>query len=252
MRKKKVAKENGERWLLTYSDMITLLMIFFIIMYASSSTDTIKYKAVSQSFKVAFGGGKSVIGNDAGVDIKTNTAYIDTKSAQAELQSAEKIEQNKLNQVKQKVDQYLKDNNMSNTVTTKIDERGLVISLQDTVLFDTGKADIKPEATSRLIAIGTILNTVDNYIHIEGHADSVPISTYLFESNWDLASKRSNHVIGLFMRQTGIRPERCTATSYAEFRPIADNTTEIGRAKNRRVDIIVVNSKFNVLENKKN
>lgn len=237
-KRKEEEHENTERWLLTYSDLITLLMIFFVVMYALSNIDADKYKKITASLSVAFGNGKSIIGNDDSVSIDENAAKIDTQP----------VEENKLEEVKKEVDSYLKQNGMSSTVSTNIDDRGLVVSINDTVFFDSGSADIKPDSEKKLVDIAKILNQVGNYIRVEGHTDNIPISNSRYHSNWQLSVDRAANVTELLIADAGIPPEKMSAVGYGEFRPVADNSTEAGRSKNRRVDIIIVNSKFNSME----
>jgi chemotaxis protein MotB len=237
-KRKEEEHENSERWLLTYSDLITLLMIFFVVMYALSNVDADKYKKISASLSVAFGNGKSIIGNDNSIGIDQSATKMDTQP----------VEENKLEEVKKKVDSYLKQNGMNGTVATNIDERGLVVSINDTVFFDSGSADIKPDSEKKLIDIAKILNQVGNYIRVEGHTDNVPISSYRFPSNWQLSADRAANVTELLISAAGIPPQKMSAVGYGEFRSVADNSTEAGRSKNRRVDIIIVNSKFNPME----
>ena len=140
---------------------------------------------------------------------------------------------------------------MKDSVNTQIDERGLVVSLNDTLFFDSGRAEIKPESQKKIIEIGKILNQLGNYMRVEGHTDNVPISNGEFSSNWKLSCARAANVTEFFISNCGIQPQKLSAVGYGEYRPIADNSTEEGRAKNRRVDIIIVNSKFNKIENNK-
>jgi chemotaxis protein MotB len=253
MKRKEEKEPNHERWLLTYSDLITLLMIFFVIMYASSNVSATKYKQLSQSLNVAFeGGGKNVIGDDSAISITdSSTKVIDIPPVDSKTSEGNKIEENKMEAIKQNVDKYLKQNGLSNSVSTKIDERGLQVSLNSTLLFDSGKADVKADSIRQLISIGKILNKVDNYVRIEGHTDSSPINNYEFRSNWQLSAIRATNVTELLISQAGIHPKRISAIAYGENRPVADNNTEVGKAKNRTVDIIILSSKFSKAEKTK-
>jgi len=247
MKRREEKEPNHERWLLTYSDLITLLMIFFVVMYASSTVSTDKYKKLSRSLNAAFdsGGGKTIIGNDSAISISDpSTNVIDTPTVESKT-----AEENQMEAIKKNVDKYLKQNGLSNSVSTKIDERGLQVSLTSTLLFDSGKADVKAESIKKLISIGKILNKVDNYVRIEGHTDSTPINNYEFSSNWQLSAIRATNVTELLISQAGIYPKRISAVAYGENRPVANNTTEIGKAKNRTVDIIILSSKFSKTEN---
>lgn len=245
MKRKKEGHNNSERWLLTYSDLITLLMIFFVVMYALSNVDVAKYKQISESLRIAMGGGKTIIGNEDAANVSSEIKPVDDN------QTSE-TEKNKMEDLKKSVDKYLEQNGLSQSVTTKIDERGLVVSINDTLFFDTGKADIKPEYAKKLIEIGKILSQLNNYIRIEGHTDNIPISNGAYSSNWQLSAARAANVTELLVTQAGIAPQKLSAVGYGEFRPIGDNSTEDGRLKNRRVDIIIINSKYNEIENNQN
>lgn len=259
-KKPKTKKDNSERWMLTYLDFITLLCAFFIIMYASSSISASKFLAISQSFKVALGGGKTIVGSDKATSQNSSAKVIDTKSKAAQDKAikdaiaqvqADAKEQDTLKKVKEKIDNYLTANNMSGSVSTDIQERGLVVRIQDALFFDSGKADVKPQWSQKLVEISQILNTIDNYIRIEGHTDNVPISNGEFSDNLDLSCGRAKNVYRLLAAQGKISSVRLSAEGYGDTRPVADNSTEAGRAQNRRVDIVIINSKYNVTENVK-
>ncbi|MDF2504243.1 OmpA family protein [Clostridium sp.] len=251
MRKKKPQEHvNTERYMLTYSDMITLLMMFFIVMYASSNVDAIKYKQISDSFKVAFSGGQTIVGSGDSIDVKNKSSHNNSKESNGQVQNDKAItqEENRLNQVKQTIDNYIKENNMTASVNTEIEERGLVVSVRDTLFFDSGKADVKPELEKKLVEIGKILNSIDNYIRVEGHTDNVPISNYKYADNLDLSTARAAAVVRVLIKESNINPIRLAAMGYGDQRPVASNNTESGKASNRRVDIVVIDSKFNATE----
>lgn len=235
---------NHERWLLSYSDFMTLLMILFVVLFAMSSVDQTKFKQLSESMSVAMGGGKTIIGNES-------AASITDKSKQVNTDIKAESEESKLEKLKAQVDKYLDQNGMKESVNTQIDERGLVVSINDTLFFDSGRAEIKTDSEKKLIEIGKILNQLGNYMRIEGHTDNIPISNGQFSSNWQLSAARAANVTQLLIANSGIQPQKLSAVGYGEYRPILDNSTEDGRARNRRVDIIIVNSKFNKIENNK-
>ena len=248
---------NHERWLITYSDLITLLMIFFIIMYASSNVDAKKFKAVSDSFRVALGDGSSssgnnVISSDIPLNINEMPQEVKDEMAKAAAEAkAEAVEKNKLTEVKGKIDSLLEGSGLQASVGTVIEERGLVVSLKDTVLFDSGSADVKGDRIVTITEIGKILNSIDNYVRIEGHTDNVPIYTSRFHSNWELSALRAVSVKEILSKNGGVNESKLSVLGYGEFRPLADNSSEEGKAKNRRVDIIIMDSKFNQVENNK-
>jgi len=253
MKKREEKEPNHERWLLTYSDLITLLMIFFVIMYASSTVNATKYQQLSQSLNAAFdgGGGKSIVGDQSGVSALDSSATSPDKTTADEKTAAEitkAIEENKMEAIKKNVDNYLKKNGLSNSVSTKIDDRGLAVSLNSTLLFDVGKSNVLGASSKKLISIGKILNNVNNYIRIEGHTDDTPISNNEFSSNWQLSAIRATNVTELLISQSGINPKRISSVAYGENRPIANNSSQVGKAKNRTVDIIILSSLFSKTE----
>lgn len=250
-KKKKQEKEpNSERWLLTYSDLVTLLMAFFIVMYASSSVDKTKFKQIAEALNQGFnsGVGKSIIGNEDAISIKDSPVYINAQTAQ---QQNDKTEQNQLDQVKKVVDNYIKQNSLTGSVSTDIEDRGLVISFQEASFFDSGQADIKPQFENRIVAIGSMLNSLDNYIRVEGNTDNVPISTPQYPDNLALSCARAANVERLLINQSHIPGGKLSATGYGEYRPVASNSTEAGKARNRRVDIVVIDSKYSATESNK-
>ncbi|MEF9952122.1 MAG: flagellar motor protein MotB [Clostridium sp.] len=234
-KKKEESHVNHERWLITYADLITLLMVFFIIMYSMGRVDAEKYQQLANSLNVAFtGGGKSPIGTDKPPITDGNVKPI------PEVQQMENA--------KEEVDEYLKGEGLSNKVNTNIDERGLVISLQDTVIFDSGSAVVRDDQATTLIKIGNILKKMPNYIRIEGHTDNVPIKNTIFSSNWDLSAMRASNMVEILVTSSGITPSKISAMGYGEYRPVANNKDVVGRSKNRRVDIVILNSKYNETE----
>lgn len=235
---------NHERWLLSYSDFMTLLMILFVVLFAMSNVDKAKFKQLSDSLRVSMGGGKSIVAKEDGVPIT-----VDTKPIENDLTA--KDEQAKMEDLKRQVDKYLEKNGMKADVSTQVDERGLVVSLNDTLFFDTGRAEVKAESQKKLIEIGKILNQLNNYMRVEGHTDNVPIKNDQFSSNWQLSCARASNVTELLINSANIPPQKLSAVGYGEYRPIADNSTEDGKARNRRVNIIIVSSKFDKIENNK-
>lgn len=241
-------KDNTERWMLSYLDFITLLMIFFLMMYAISNVDSKKAQELARSLKIAFnqGSGQNVIAisdsTNSPPDVVDSTDDPDDSSAETE----------KLSDIKEKVDELVNNSELKGSVTTSIQERGLIISFNDNVFFNSGEAEIKPDWQSKLISISKVLNGIDNYIHVEGHTDNVAINTNYFHSNWQLSAVRAANVVEFLITKGNVKPERLSSLGYGEYRPVQSNDTEEGRAANRRVDIVILNSKFNDSETKEN
>jgi chemotaxis protein MotB len=245
--------ENEERWLLTYADMITLLMALFMVLFSISSVNISKYKSLQQSLKDAFSGkvltgGKSIA--NSGSDSSTKpvstattsiTPQISAKSEQAAKAAEEAKTTKEFQKIKKQIDAYAKQHGFATQVETTITRRGLVVRLlTDKVLFDTGKADLKPQAVPLLSGVGHAINIDKTHpIMVEGHTDSVPISGSQFPTNWELSTARASVVVRFLIR-VGIDRFRLGAAGYANLYPVASNATEAGRSKNRRVEIVLL------------
>lgn len=263
-RKQEVEKDNGDRWLLTYSDLITLLMIFFVVMWSISKIDATKFQAIAASLSKALGGGtpaKMEISNTpSGLALINQQAIQNGKtqkqgdhsittpdSTQAQGQSGNS-DQLSIMDIKAKLDKFAAANGLQNKISSTIEERGLVVSIQDTILFNSGSADITPFSRAVLNKIAVVLAPVPNYIRVEGHTDTVPINTARFPSNWELSVLRATNVVQILTQEGHIAADRLSAEGYGEYRPVASNNTETGRARNRRVDLVILRSKYDVTE----
>ena len=245
MKRIKKEKDDSERWMLSYLDFITLLMIFFLMMYAISNVDTKKSAALANSLKIGFnsGNGKNVV---AVSDTSNETPTVVDDAAQTADAETEKLED-----VKKKVDDLVNNSELKGSVTTSIQERGLLISFNDSVFFNSGEANIKPDWQSKLKSISKVLNGIDNYIRVEGHTDNVAINTEYFHSNWQLSSERAANVVEFLITQGNVSPGRLSAVGYGEYRPIKSNDTDEGKSSNRRVDLVILNTKLNNSETSK-
>jgi len=251
--------ENNERWLLTYSDLITLLMIFFIIMYAMSNISATKYEKLAKSLNSALAGDNQKIdGGEEGSPVE-EIAFNDPAGGDLEQMEGEEISEEELDalraeeaqqlaEVAKQVKKMMKDKGLEQEVSVSTSERGVVISLKDTVLFESGSTAIKPDNVSSLIEIGKTLKTVKNYVRIEGNTDNVPISNSDFKNNWELSVMRAAKVLELMVDRGGFPASKISAVGYGEYRPIAPNDTAANKAKNRRVDIVILNQDFNQSE----
>jgi len=219
--------ENAERWLLTYADLITLLLAFFIVMYSMSKVDAKKFGAMSQALQtILHGKGTSILKGDA------NLKGIEDGGG------ALKIGDLKLLQVK--IKKMAKDMGLEGKIDASMDDRGLVVRVSESAFFDPGSADLKGVARDVLDVISDLLREFPNHIRIEGHTDNMPIRTEKYPSNWELSVNRSTVCVRYLIEQHSFPPERISALGYGEYRPIATNGDDIGRAKNRRVDIVVL------------
>jgi chemotaxis protein MotB len=237
---------DNERWLLTYADMITLLMALFMVLFSISSVNISKFKTLKEALQNAFtpkvlSGGGSIV-PDGGAENSAQAAsqqpLPDTVSSAA---SSPTVEQNEFLRLKRELDAYARQHGFSASIETMVTARGLVIRLlTDKVLFDSGSAVVKPEADPLLTEISDLVGVDSTHpISVEGNTDDVPISTSQYPSNWELSAARAAAVVRV-MAADGVAAERLEATGVAGLRPIAPNTTEAGRSRNRRVEIALL------------
>jgi len=239
---KRGGPDNG-RWLLTYSDLITLLMIFFIMMYVISNVNAQKFAKMANVLGQVFGNKSAGVLNN-GTSILKDSGNTNPKASNGN--DAQDISQ--LNQVKQELEGYLKSKSLNGKVSVTLEERGLVISLQDTILFDSGSAILTPEAGSIISDIGAKLQALSNFIRIEGHTDDLPIQTVKYPSNWELSSARATNVVRELIMHSQISSDRLSATGYGEYRPLETNDSEQHRQMNRRVDILILKETYKQVE----
>ena len=259
--------DNDERWLLTYSDMITLLMALFMVLFSISSVNISKYRTLQESLKAAFSGsilpgGKAIMQSGSQstsahspatseipsiVPLTPNVPNANPSQASAtaasqaqSIAAAAQQEQQDFQQLQSELNTYIKKHGLTGQVQTVIDRRGLVVRvLTDRVLFDSGQANLKPAGLPLLAEIANLLNVDRTHpIVVEGHTDNVPISSAQYPSNWELSTARATTVVRYLISQ-GVDRNRLSAAGYADLHPIASNATAAGRQKNRRVEIVM-------------
>ncbi len=218
-------RENVERWMVSYADFVTLLFCFFTAMYAISNVDTEKLGKFVDSMRNAF----NVSGHTEG-------SFSIIEGIQIIPPINEEIE----NDIKKSLGSLIERS--KGDINIRHDSRGVIISVSDRMFFDSGSAKIKDQAIEVLNDIGGYLSRIPNKIMIEGHTDNIPIHTERYPSNWELSAARAINVAKYLIKRYNIDPSRISATGYAEYRPIAPNDTPQGRAKNRRVDIVILNN----------
>lgn len=241
-RKPEAEKDTTERWLLSYADFITLLMIFFVVMYAMSAVDADKYKELSSSLNSALAGDQQKVdGGDQGSPVE------DVKLNEVKPTDGNVTEED-LKKIVEQVQSLINEKGLQNQVTVNLGDIGVWITFKDYVLFDSGSPAVKPETVGTLVELGNILKVVDNYVRIEGYTDNVPINNSMYSNNWDLSVMRASKVLNIIVSQSGFPADKISAVGYGEYRPVAPNDTEEGKAKNRRVDIVILRTDFNATE----
>lgn len=250
--KKHEAHENHERWLITYADLITLLLIFFVIMYAMSKVDIAKYQVLAQSLHYQFQKADSVVPKGSGIISKfdpgqgeqgkekeLNTPPTPTPPPQDDAEKRRREQE--LQDLLKKVNQYIEENNLQAQVSASDTQRGVVIKLNDLILFDLGKADLKQPALPILDKLASLFPTLNTKVSIEGHTDNLPLATgSLYKDNWGLSQARSVSVLRYFTKSAGLSDGMFVATAYADTVPVAPNDSDENRSKNRRVEIVVL------------
>jgi chemotaxis protein MotB len=225
-RKTEEEHENVERWMVSYADFVTLLFCFFTAMYAISNVDTDKLGKFVRSMRDAFNASPS---NGKAFSVIEDIPIL--LPADTEIETT----------VKEAMDTL--ESEAKGGVEIKRDERGVIISVADKFLFESGSAQLRESSRAVVDAAASALKHFPNMIRIEGHTDNIQISNREFHSNWELSSARAINVAKYFIKAHRISPERISATGYAEYKPIASNNTPEGRAKNRRVDIVILSDK---------
>lgn len=234
--------ENHDRWLVSYADFITLLFAFFVVMYAISSVNEGKYRAMSDSIVSAF---RNEPGTAAGAMLMVNpkgpapaTMPTQRNPAKVKTDTDRLIKKERLRNLAKELNQVLAPLMAEGKVSVAEGTLGITIDISASALFAPGEARLSPGAIRALGAVGRVLATADFPVRVEGHTDNVPISTPQFPTNWELSAARAASVVRLFI-DTDVDPRRLTATGYADQRPLADNATPEGRQKNRRVSITI-------------
>jgi chemotaxis protein MotB len=248
-KKKHEAHANHERWLVSYADFITLLFAFFVVMFASSQTDKAKAQRISESVTDALdhGGMQAIVHEVLGgtVDEKgSGNAMMKgpggSEPKNVPLPPPPPISQELLPKLKY-LNEALQAEIRDGKLEIKQEDRGLVISLRQAAFFPSGDDTIDPKSYEPIDKIASIFRDVPNPIRLEGHTDSIPIHTAHFRNNWELSAARGVAMLELMNTKFGIPHERLAVVGYADTVPKASNDTEEGRARNRRVDIVILN-----------
>jgi len=236
VRRRRGSKEEqapgAPAWMATYGDLITNILIFFVLLFSMSNIENNKFDMALLSLQGSLGvidGGRTLYEEE----------FVEAGEVGSFLISAE--EQREFERLEEKVKDIVELNEITG-VETNMDERGLVIRFVDGVLFDSGKANIKESAVSILNKIAPEVKESHRHVRIEGHTDNLPIKTQSFPSNWELSTARAVNVVKFMIENHNFSPYILSAAGYGEYRPVAPNDSAKHRALNRRVDIIILKS----------
>ena len=251
--------ESGYNWLVTYSDMVTLILVFFVFLFSISQVDQEKFEAISQSFqargfldflpsivpgeeqypsKVPGSGGKGSGGDSE--DLFPSLPVEEEEDENEEELEALREEMKALEALKEEVDRFLEENELRDFITATRTSKGVELVLQDNIFFDPGQAVILDEGLPFLEMVGSLLSRIDNEVRIEGHTDSRPMNSYRYPSNWELSGARASVIVRFFVEEMELEETRFQIAGYGETRPIVPNDSEENMAKNRRVEIVIL------------
>ena len=264
IRRKQEEHENHERWVISYADFITLLFAFFVVMYSISSVNEGKYKVLSDSLVTVFHAQSRTIdpvtvgeqqtrsSNDQLIQLPVPGEYpakddykytVEGVFDEVEVRSLKQGEMrdkeiDRLSKLSEQMAITLERQIKADQVQIKSNGEWIEVNIQASVLFPSGSAILQTEAMTILAQLAAVLKDTKNPIHVEGYTDDVPIETPQFPSNWELSAARAASVVRLFQEEK-LDPARLAAVGYAEFHPVADNKTEEGRARNRRISLVI-------------
>ncbi|WP_270941230.1 OmpA/MotB family protein [Romboutsia lituseburensis] len=229
-RKKKGDDVNTNGWMDTYADTITLLLTFFILLYSISAVDSEKLKQLNHALQSSLKGNTEVseVKDIKDLEVKTK----DPKSGNTEYEDLAK-----------KLNNTIEKNGLAEVIKLRKEDRGIILQLDETILFEPGKADLKENNKEVLETITTIINEHNNDVLIEGHTDNVPMNNKEFASNWELSAARALSAVTYFVHDKQIDPMRFSVKGYGEYKPLVPNDTPENRAINRRIDILMVEQK---------
>lgn len=245
-RKQEDEHENHERWLVSYADFITLLFAFFVVMYSLSSINEGKYRVLSDSLVQAF---RSININESGQQIVLPPVSVVSPAVPSPMSPARTPEDEaaeakrqqtaqRMRNMAEEIRRVLSPLTQNGQVSISEGAFGIAVEINASVLFAPGEATLGRPAVSALAAVAQVLAGAEFPITVEGHTDNMPISNARFPSNWELSAVRASSVVRLFI-ESGVAAERLTAAGYADQRPVDANDSDAGRARNRRVTIMI-------------
>ncbi len=255
-KEKKGDDVNPDAWLGTYADAVTLLMAFFVVLFSISSVDAQKLKELKEALQDALTGKNTVKELEDIDDLKIDAKKDNNEQDKEQTEPSEKPPSEQtpappppLNkeELKQTLEEVIEQKNLADKIKLVEDERGIILQLHESLLFDSGKADLK--ATPDVLdALYTMVSSVSNSVLIEGNTDNNPINTKEFPSNWELSTARAVSVARFFIYEKQISPKRISVKGFGEYNPIVENDTPENKSLNRRVDILILDDKATLAE----
>ncbi|WP_053360850.1 flagellar motor protein MotB [Bacillus sp. FJAT-27251] len=248
-RTKKHEEHVDESWLIPYADILTLLLALFIVLFAASEVDSKKFEAIAKSFNSAMEGGTGVLDYNSPVEPIDETGQIPKQGEASTEQKPEHEESEmtpeqdfkELGELQQSIEGYIEEKGLSPRLQTELTAQGLLVTITDEVLFRSGDGDVTNEARKLAVEMSHLLvSDPPRQIVIEGHTDNQPIRTAKYPSNWELSSARAINFMKILIENPKLDPRKFSATGYGEYQPVDTNDTLEGRAKNRRVEVLIL------------
>ena len=239
---------NHERWLISYSDFMTLLFAFFVVLFAATYRDNQTIRKLSRAIHHGFQtlGAFSTEGSGSGStylphihDRNNKTSHVQVNSSRDNAESAESV--TSVLELRRQLEKAVGQELQKHEIVLDVTPEGFVISLKELGFFNSGQAELLPGADRKLARIAKILKRQNLEIRVEGHSDNQPIHNAQFRSNWELSTARAMSVVELLVSD-GFDPKNLSVSGYGEYRPVADNAVPEGRRMNRRVDLVVLQS----------
>ncbi len=230
----------SESWLLPYSDLLTLLLALFIVLYAMSSVDSNKFNELSDAFNMAFEGETEAGKNNSPMPAESLTDTLRDKGDEKEEDYTD-AEIGELSYIQQKMNTYIAKNELAEKLDTSLTDEGLLLTIRDHVLFDSGVAEVRErdEYVAREIASLLVMEAPRN-IMVSGHTDNVAIRNADYESNWELSVMRAVNFTKLLQESGKLDPALFSVKGLGDYKPVAKNETDAGKARNRRVEILIL------------
>ncbi|MDT8859366.1 flagellar motor protein MotB [Alkalihalobacillus sp. MEB130] len=241
-RKRRQEDKGAPKWMVTFSDLMTLILVFFILLFSMSVVDAQKFRAIADSFnqRQIFEYMPSAIEFDNPSQEQGEVRKDPFEEGVFGSEETTRDEQDAaMDELLYEVNEFLEENELTELISATRDDRGVVLVLQERTIFATAEAELLPDAEPFLSKVGTLLVAIPNIVKVEGHTDSRPISTYRYPSNWELSGARASSVIRFLIDTHDLEPDRFIATGYGDTRPVVPNTTVENLQQNRRVVIVI-------------
>lgn len=234
------SETSSSGWIVTFSDLMTLLLTFFILLYSISTVSEAKFRQAAASLQsVLSGNPTTVIFEDPAAGAETMPFDPMHQQPLSNVSNAVAMDM-KIRDMYEKIQKFIEDNQLNAEIDVTYNAKGVLVNISEAVLFESGSAVIKTEGQLLLDTMSRLLNTMDNEVEVQGHTDNKPIRTEKYPTNWELSVDRAVQVTRYFIQHHQIEPQRLKAAGFAEFQPLVPNDTPEHMAQNRRVNLLII------------